>query len=183
MWPLRGGTESQSETEELSEQVWTAKVEAEVGGTTQCDITKPLLHNEDISSLCIKKLLCVSGRDLFEGNRGFKKNYAKTEKRHKMESGEKMYCVSCSLKHKCFTHTERSSRSAMTTPTTVSQPTGSAHPNSLEVRLLKEPTIKGYPPPITLSIFLSLTHQHTAVGTSVSVRTFVDVMHSPEPRL
>lgn len=73
MWPLWGVTESQSETKELSEQVWTEKVETEVGGTTQCDNTKPFLHNEDISSLCIKKLLCASGRDLFEGNRGLKK--------------------------------------------------------------------------------------------------------------
>lgn len=70
LWPLRGGTESQSETEELSEQVWTAKVETEVGGTTQCDITKPLLHNEDISSLCIKKATVCEWSRFIRGQSG-----------------------------------------------------------------------------------------------------------------
>lgn len=50
----------------------------------------------------------------------------------------------------------------------VLQPTGSAHPIILEIRILKETTMKGYPPPITLSIFLSLLHT-----PSISVRTFL----------
>lgn len=36
------------------------KVETEVGVSTQLDLTKPLLHNEDVSSLCIQNVPCMT---------------------------------------------------------------------------------------------------------------------------
>lgn len=52
---LWGAVLSHSMKQKQSEQIWTEKVETQVGVSTQLDLTKPLSHNEDVSSLCIQK--------------------------------------------------------------------------------------------------------------------------------